>query len=146
MPKVSKWKRFAVLLVKMLGWVLVVFFINLAIVFIDIWTAGYPISVIFPHDEFIHRINQAAAILALAALTFVAWFVFPRIRRLLREAVQIRLGREPTQVLKEAKHAPVLFLRSFKFRQHYIVRPDLAGAVCRSEHLRCRHRSSIWYR
>ncbi len=115
LPKVPRWKRFFIVLGKAVGWVLVAFFINLAIVLVAIWIAAYPIYVLYPHDQFDSHMNKVVTVSGWAAFIFVVWFVFPRLRRILREAVPVSLGYQPTDVLKRAKHAPVLFLRSFKF-------------------------------
>jgi hypothetical protein len=56
------------------------------------------------------------------------------------------LLRAPADASAERREAsPVLFLRSFNFDSN--TRPSRPGrSGCRSVRLRCRHRSSIWYR
>jgi hypothetical protein len=107
LPKMAKWKRYLSGFGKLLGWLLLVplFVIVGVIVF------AYPIFSMFPYETAASYMNMIALVMVAAA----SWLAIPRMRRAFREMAQIKLGHQPIQVLREAKRAPVLFLRSFNF-------------------------------
>src|ERR1019366_6335043 len=107
LPKVAKWKRYLIGFGKILGWSLLL----PLVVVIGAFTFGYPIFTLFPYDTAASYMNKVAMVMVLAA----AWFAVPRMRRAFREMMQVKLGHQPIQVLRAAKRAPVLFLRSFNF-------------------------------
>ena len=107
LPKVAKWKRFLIGCGKITGWILVY---GLFCIVINLLLA-IPLSLIFTTNVGLQYLNNVGPLTMLLGL----WFIFPRIQRAGREVSQIRLGHQPIQVLREAKRAPVLFLRSFNF-------------------------------
>jgi len=115
LPKASKTKRFLIGYGKVIGWVLVAALVWLLIAFGGSVIASIPFYVFLPHEDFDKYINGLAPVFALIGIGTVAWFVYPRVRRAARELMQVRLGHRPTEVLRRAKRAPVLFLRSFNF-------------------------------
>jgi hypothetical protein len=107
-PAVAKWKRYLIGIGKLLGWV---FLLPLFFIVVGVFAFGYPIFSLFPYDVAASYMNKIAAVLAVIAY----WVAIPRLRRAFRELQQIKLGHQPIEVLKKAKRAPVLFLRSFQF-------------------------------
>lgn len=75
----------------------------------------YPISKLAPFYAFDFYMGKALAAVSILAWIGIYWFVFPRMKRAGRALAQVRFGNRPTQVLRHAKHPPVLFLRSFNF-------------------------------
>jgi hypothetical protein len=106
-PGVAKWKRYLIGFGKVFGWSLLVplFFFGSA------FTFGFPLFSLLPHDIAGSYLGKITAVMVLIAV----WLSFPRMRRATREITQIKLGHQPIQVLRTAKRAPVLFLRSFRF-------------------------------
>ncbi len=107
LPKVAKWKRYLGGFGRYLGWLLVV---PLSMI-VGIVIFSYPIFNFLPYDTASSYMGKVVLVFMLIGV----WFAYPRMRRVYREIVQIKLGHQPIQVLRDAKHAPVLFLRSFKF-------------------------------
>jgi hypothetical protein len=107
LPKIAKWKRYLGGFGRVFGWALLV----PLFAFIGVAILGYPIFLIVPHDSVASYLNMLTMVLIVPA----AWFAMPRMRRAYREIAQIKLGHQPIQVLRDAKHPPVLFLRSFNF-------------------------------
>ena len=115
LPKVAKSKSFLVGFGKIFGWILVAgpllggepdhrstyFFLS------DFQTC--------PFYAFDFYMGKALAAVSILAWIGIYWFVFPRMKRAGRALTQVRFGNRPTQVLRHAKHPPVLFLRSFNF-------------------------------
>ncbi len=110
-PHVPGWRRFVTLYGKSLGWILFVALCTL----IGLLIVLIPLSIFLPSWEVDIYADAYATKTAFVGGLIGCWFAYPRIRRALHEATQIRLGYQPTRVLQKAKHPPVLFLRSFKF-------------------------------
>jgi hypothetical protein len=104
-PDVSKSKRYLVGFGKVLGLVLTVGLVVAVAIF------AYPIFTLFPSDTAASYMSTIVSIVFFGAFVLVA----PRFHRAAREVTQIKLGCQPIQVLREAKQAPALYLRSFKF-------------------------------
>jgi hypothetical protein len=108
LPKVPKWKLYLTGYGKVIGWMLVV---PLCII-VGIAIFAYPIFSTFKDDAtagtYMRWVVEVALIIGF-------WIATPRMFRAARQVLQIKWGDRPTAVLKEAKQAPVLFLRSFRF-------------------------------
>ena len=107
LPKVPKWKLYLRIFGKFVGWIL---FVPLCII-VSIAIFAYPVFSFLPHET----AGTFMGWTVVAALLIGSWISIPRQRRAFREIAQVKLGYQPTQVLKEAKRAPILFLRSFRF-------------------------------
>ena len=115
LPKTSKWKRYLIGFGKTLGWIVVAILFWVVIVLVGSLIVSLPIYYLLPHYEFDTYMNRISPIFGLIGIIADAWLVYPRMRRAARELSQVKMGHQPTQVLRKAKHAPVLFLRSFNF-------------------------------
>ena len=119
LPKVPKWKLYLHICGKVVCWIL---FVPLCVV-IGIAIFAYPIFSLFSYETAATYMNWVVVV----ALAIGTWFSLPRVRRALREVQQLKLGYQPTEVLRQAKHAPVLFLRSFRF-------DSISSAIPRWQH------------
>jgi hypothetical protein len=106
-PNVSKAKRYLSGFGKILGWLSTMLLGAAAAIAVF----AYPLFTLLPPETAASYMNMIVWIV----LILVAWTVVPRMHRAAREVTQIKLGYQPIQVLREAKHAPALYLRSFHF-------------------------------
>jgi hypothetical protein len=115
LPKVPKWRGYLIGFGKVFGWILIAMVLWFLIAMVIVTAIAFPLTYGMNSYEMQPYFQRITPIGALIATALVAWFVYPRMRRAARSLQQVKFGQRPTEVLRKAKHPPVLFLRSFNF-------------------------------